>query len=73
MFIVDSICNMWATDFLHIPLFPEGVPDVDNLFDFNGHENYLDWCKANEFTQLPFYHYGQEAHTALAQLIINTI
>ena len=73
MFIVDNLCTGWATGLLHIPLFPEGLPDVEDLLDFEGHDNYLDWCKAKGFTQLPFYHYGQEAHTALAQLIINTI
>ena len=73
MFIVDNLCTGWASDFLHIPLFPEGVPNVENLFDFQGHGNYLDWCKAQEFKQLPFYHYGQEAHNELARLIIETI
>lgn len=73
MFIVDNVCTMWASNFLHIPLFPEEVHTVDNLFDFEGHGNYLDWCKANEFKQLPFFHYGQDAHNALAELIINTI
>lgn len=73
MFIVDNLCTGWATDFLHIPLFPEGVPEVENLLNFEGHENYLDWCSANNFTKLPFSHYGQEAHTALAQLILKQI
>lgn len=73
MFIVDNICTMWATDFLHLPLFPEGVPVTDNVFDFEGNDNYLDWCKFREFKQLPFYHYGQEAHNELAKLILEQL
>lgn len=73
MFIVDNLCTGWATDFLHLPLFPETIPDVDNVFNFEGHSNYLDWCKAKEFKQLPFYHYGQDAHNALADLILKQI
>ena len=73
MFLVDNVCTGWATDFLHIPLFPEQLPSVDNLFNFEGHGNYLDWCKAKGFKQLPFYHYGQEAHNALAELILERV
>lgn len=73
MFIVDNLCTGWATDFLHLPLFPEGVSEVDNLFNFEGHENYLDWCRAKGFKQLPFYHYGKEAHQELAELIIKDL
>lgn len=73
MFTVDNICTGWAKDFLHIPLFPEQIPEAENILDFEGHSNYLDWCEAKGFKQLPFYHYGQEAHTALAQLILGSI
>jgi hypothetical protein len=73
MFIVDNLCTGWATDFLHIPLFSENIPRVENRFNFEGHENYVDWCIANEFKQLPFYHYGQEAHNKLAHLILEQI
>ena len=73
MFIVDNLCTGWATDFLHMPLFPEEIPSVDNVFDFEGHGNYISWCKANGFTQLPFLHYGHEAHRALASLILKDL
>jgi hypothetical protein len=73
MFIVDSICTGWATDFLHIPFFPDNIPAVENVFTFEGHGNYLDWCKEKGFKQLPYFHYGQEAHNALADLIINSV
>lgn len=73
MFIVDNLCTGWAIDFLHMPLFPESVPSVENVFDFEGHENYIDWCRAKGFKQLPYYHYGQEAHTTLAQLILKSL
>lgn len=73
MFIVDNLCTGWAIDFLHMPLFPEGIPAVENVFNFEGHENYIDWCRANNFKQLPYYHYGQEAHNALAKLILKEV
>jgi hypothetical protein len=73
MFCVDNICYGYAKKYIHLPLFPESVPLVDNVFDFNGHANYLDWCVANNFKQLPYYHYGQDAHRALAELILKEI
>lgn len=73
MFLVDSICTRWSANFLHISLFPEHLPKVDNLFNFEGYGNYLNWCKAKDFKQLPFYHYGQDAHNTLAQLILREV
>lgn len=73
MFIVDSVCTGWATDFRHLPLFPESAPDVDNLFDFENCGNYLDWCAFKGFKQLPYFHYGQEAHQQLAELILKDL
>ena len=70
MFIVNAICN---SKVIHLPLFPEQIPAIDNLFDFEGHTNYTDWCKAKGFKQLPMLHYGLEAHTALAELIIKDL
>lgn len=73
MFLVDNICTGWAADFIHLPLFPEQLPNVKNLFDFEGKGNYLNWCKSKGFVQLPFYHYGQDAHGALADLILKDL
>ena len=73
MFIVDNICTGWALDYRHIPLFPDRIPDVDNVLGFEGCNNYLDWCKQKGFKQLPFYHYNQDAHAALAQLILESL
>jgi len=73
MFCVDNICSGYSKDFLHLPLFPEKVPDVENLFKFDGHGNYLDWGKANGFKQLPHYHYGIDAHKALADSILKDL
>ena len=73
MFIVDNICTGWATDFLHLPLFPEGIPKLDNVFDFDGYENYINWCDSNGFKKLKYYHYTKEAHDALAELILMKI
>ena len=73
MFCVDNICSGYATSYIHLPLFPEQIPDVDNVFKFEGHGNYLDWCKAKGFKQLPHYHYEQAAHCELAKLIIKEL
>jgi hypothetical protein len=73
MFLVDNLCAGWASDFFHIPLFPEVIPNVNNLLDFEGHTNYIDWCKFRGFKQMPFLHYDQEAHTELAKLILKEI
>jgi hypothetical protein len=45
----------------------------DNWFDFEGHTNYKDWAEENNFTKMPYLHYGQDAHEALAQLILKDI
>jgi hypothetical protein len=73
MFCVDNICSGYAANYIHLPLFPEQVPNVDNLFKFEGFSNYLDWCMAKGFKQMPHYHYGLDAHTALAELILREI
>lgn len=73
MFIVDNICTGWASEFKHIPLFPEEIPKVDNIFNFEGYGNYLSWCDSKGFKKLPFYHYGQEAHAELATLILKEL
>jgi hypothetical protein len=73
MFVVDSICTMWASDFLHLPLFPEELPVTDKLFTFDGNYNYLDWCTAMEFKALQYYHYDQQAHNELAKLILRSM
>jgi hypothetical protein len=73
MFCVDNICSGYAADYLHLPLFAEQVPDVDNVFKFEGYNDYLTWCKARSFKQLAHYHYEHAAHVALAKLIIKEI
>lgn len=73
MFCIDNICTGYATDYIHLPLFDEQVPKVDNVFTFEGHNNYLAWCKAKRFKKLQHHHYGQDAHRALADLIIKEI
>lgn len=73
MFLVDSVCTLYALDFLHIPLFPEEITDVSNLLTFDGCNDYITWCKQKQFNQLPFLHYDIEAHRELAKLIIKTL
>lgn len=70
MFYVDAICTIYALDFVHLPLFPENYLAVNKLFDFEGYGCYTKWCEANQFKQLPFLHYDQDAHKALAKLIV---
>lgn len=73
MFCVDNICTGYALDYYHIPLFPEAIPDVENLIDFQEYGNYIDWCAGNKFKQLPFLHYDIEAHQTVANLIIKDL
>jgi hypothetical protein len=73
MFLVDSICTLYAKDYRHLPLFPETVLEVENVFGFQGYDDYLTWCKVNGFKQLPFLHYEQEAHERLAELILKDL
>lgn len=70
MFCVDNICTGYALDFVHIPLFPESIPDVEGLIDFGDHTNYIDWCEHKKFKCLPFLHYDIEAHEELANIIL---
>jgi hypothetical protein len=73
MFIVDNVCAGYASDYLHLPLFKEDIFVVDNIFNFEGLGNYIDWCKFNNFKQMPYLHYGQAAHSKLAGLILKEI
>jgi hypothetical protein len=73
MFCVDSICTKYAIQHIHIPLFPEKIPVISRTLSFDGYNNYLDWCKAKEFKQMPFYHYGKDAHDALSELILKEL
>jgi hypothetical protein len=73
MFCVDSICSKHAVHFIHIPLTSEEIPEVDNVFTFENHKNYLDWCQARGFKKLRNGHYGQEVHNALAELIVRDL
>jgi len=73
MFHVDNTCTMYATDFLHIPLVTEEFSTTDNVLDFEGHASYAKWCIERKFKQLPYRHYDQEAHTALAELILKEL
>jgi hypothetical protein len=36
MFIVDNICTNYASDFIHLPLFPDNLPNIKKLYDFKG-------------------------------------
>lgn len=74
MFIVDNLCTLNATKVLHLPLAQEEITvDNINVFTFEGNDNYVDWCTANKFMRSPMLHYGQDAHNALAKLIIKDL
>ena len=78
MFCVDSICQTHAAAYVHIPLFPEVSTaaistSIKHILQYENADNYLDWCKAKKFTPKLFLHYGQEAHDAMAKLILQQI
>jgi len=73
MFLVDNVCTMYASNFLHLPLVSETFTPTDNVFDFEGHGSYTKWCIEKKFKQLPYLHYDQTAHNELAKLLLKEI
>ena len=73
MFYSSCACEKYDSQIIHLPLFLENVPNIENLFDYEGHKNYITWCDARGFKKLPYYHYDIEAHRALAQLILKSL
>jgi hypothetical protein len=73
MFCVDSICRLYTKKYLHIPLFDEEIPKMNNIINFGGATNYHSWAHHNNFTTTKNYHHGIDAHTELAKLIIKEI
>jgi len=77
MFIVDALCKLYSADFLQIPLYlkstePEYVPNTSNRLLFEDYSNAEDWAIAKGCTKLDI-HYAEDFHTALSELIINTL
>ena len=35
--------------------------------------NYLDWCRSENYKQLPYLHYEEQAHNRLAEKLWQTI
>jgi hypothetical protein len=76
-FCVDAICRLHTVDFLQIPLYlkrtePDFVPNVSNRLFFGSHSTAEDWAIEKKCTKLQI-HYGEDFHTALADLIIQTL
>jgi hypothetical protein len=71
-FIVDCIATMYALDIRHLKLFPT-IERFEDEMDFEGFDNYVKWCEHKKFSKMPFLHYGQDAHNALAQLILKDL
>ena len=70
MITVDAISKRYMHTVIHIPLFPEIVPNVvDNIFDFEKKGNYFNWCKYKEFTYTKRDHYDYKSHIAVCELI----
>jgi hypothetical protein len=70
MFYAQCASDSYNSQIIHLPLFLERVPKVDNVFNYEGYENYITWCQAKGFKQMPYYHYERAAHEALAELIL---
>jgi len=68
-FIVDNLCILNAAEVFHIPLFPETIDADVVITELEGSQNYLEWCKTKGFNQLPFLHYGKDAHQQLAKVL----
>ena len=73
MFYSGCACNVYNSQIIHLPLFLERVPKIENIMDYEGHDNYISWCDTRRFKKLPYHHYDIEAHRALAQLILKSL
>jgi hypothetical protein len=70
-FIVDNIATLNTMQIRHIPLFPESMfADMDDVIDL---PNFVDWADEQGYERLPFLHYGQAAHDALAKIILESL
>lgn len=77
MFIVDALCRIHSADFLQIPLYlkstePEYVPNTPNRLFFENYSTAEDWAISKGCTKLEI-HYAEDFHSALSDLIINTL
>jgi lysophospholipase L1-like esterase len=70
-FYVESICKLYAENYYHLLFFPEDkLPtDLRNKFDFEGDNNFLDWCQSRKFNYFEGNHFEEKAHTELANLL----
>jgi hypothetical protein len=71
--IVDSVALARNCLVIHVPLFPEVFPKGNNVLGFDGAGNYLVWAKAQGFKQMQYYHYGLDAHNALADMVMTSL
>jgi len=70
MICVEAISKLYKHHVIHIPIFPEVVPDiVDNIIYFEGKGNYFDWCKHKGFIYTKREHYDYKSHIAVSDLI----
>jgi len=76
IYIVNALCKVNNTRVINLPLFPwfhETISTLDNVFDFEGHGNYMDWGVNNNFKPTARQHFKQDAHNKLAELIIKQL
>lgn len=73
LFYVDAVCKLHASQVLHMSMTKEKFRSQSDMFDFQGHTCYINWCEERKFKQLPYMHYGQDAHNELAKLIMEAL
>lgn len=66
----DCIAKAHGCHIIHLPMASFTHND---MFNFEGHENYLNWCEYNNFKRLPYLHYNETAHQTLAELLCKNI
>jgi len=67
---VDSICKAHRAHVLHLNMTANSYDFTDTI---DGYSSYLSWCKDQNFKQLPFLHYGIDAHTKLSEILYDKI
>lgn len=71
MSCVDAVCHRWGARVIHLPLFPEQIPQgIDSVFDFEGQGHWIRWCKSKKFVPTARWHFDHTAHDQLSQLLL---
>lgn len=71
---VEAIVRMYNATVIHLPLFKENISvEFDNIYDFEGHQNFNSWGDSLGFKRTRYNHFPIEAHKKLANNLVSYI